>query len=171
MQENKSTENPSKGGLSIKTVEMIVAVIIFLLGTLVIYDSHRVGTDWASEGPQAGYFPFYIGLILCIASGWILLQALFGKEANTTAFIGAGKLKLVLSVLLPTIVYIIAIYFIGIYVASALFIGIFMRWQGNFGLTKILPVSLGVSIVTFFMFEVWFLVPLPKGPLEALFGY
>jgi hypothetical protein len=171
MRENETTENPAKGGLSTKAVETIVAAILFLLGILVVYDSHRVGSGWASDGPQAGYFPFYIGLIICIASGWILLQTLFGKEANTTPFIGAGKFKLVLSVLLPTIVYVIAIYFIGIYVASAFFIGIFMRWQGKFGLTKILPVSLGVSIIMFFMFEVWFLVPLPKGPLEALFGY
>ena len=171
MQEDKSAENPGKGGLSTKAVEMIVAAIIFLLGTLVIYVSRRVGTGWAPEGPQAGYFPFYIGLIICLASGWILLQALFGQEAPTKSFIGAGKLKLVLSVLFPTVLYVIAIYFIGIYVASALFIGIFMRWQGKFGLTKILPVSLGVSIVMFLMFEVWFLVPLPKGPLEALFGY
>jgi putative tricarboxylic transport membrane protein len=171
MHENQSTENPGKGGLSTKTVEMIVAAIIFLIGIVVVYDSHRVGSGWASDGPQAGYFPFYIGLIICAASSWILLQTLFAKEANTTAFIGVGKVKLVLSVLVPTIVYVISIYFIGIYVASALFIGIFMRWLGKFGVTKILPVSLGVSIVLFFMFEVWFLVPLPKGPLEALFGY
>ena len=171
MQENKSTENPGKEGLSTKTVEMIVAAILFLLGMLVVYDSHRVGSGWASDGPQAGYFPFYIGSIICLASGWTLFQTLFGKEANTEAFIGAGKLRLVLAVLAPTVVYVIAIYFIGIYVASALFIGIFMRWLGKFSLTKILPVSLGVSIVMFLMFEVWFLVPLPKGPLEALFGY
>jgi len=171
MQKKKSTKNPGKEGLSTKTVEMIVAAILFLLGIVVIYDSQRVGSGWAPDGPQAGYFPFYIGLIICIASFWTLLQTLFAKQANTTAFIGAGKLKLVLAVLLPTIAYVIVIYFIGIYVASALFIGIFMRWQGKFGLTKILPVSLGVSIVMFLMFEVWFLVPLPKGPLEALFGY
>jgi putative tricarboxylic transport membrane protein len=171
MRKNKTTKKPGKEGLSTKAVEMIVASIIFLLGIVVVYDSHRVGSGWASDGPQAGYFPFYIGVIICIAGGWIVLQTLFGKAANTTAFIGAGKLKLVLAVLLPTVVYVIAIYFIGIYVASALFIGIFMRWQGKFTLTKIIPVSLGVSIVMFLMFEVWFLVPLPKGPLEALFGY
>ena len=171
MQENNSNENTGKGGLSTKTVEMIVAAILFLLGVIVILDSRRVGIGWAPDGPRAGYFPFYIGLFICLSSGWIFLSTFFNKMADTSAFVGQGKFKLVLSVLLPSIVYIIAIYFIGIYVASALFIGIFMRWQGKFSLTKILPVSLGVSIVMFFMFEVWFLVPLPKGPLEALFGY
>src|SRR5712691_2568171 len=122
MRKNKTTKNRGKEGLSTKAVEMIVAAIIFLLGIVVVYDSHRVGSGWASDGPQAGYFPFYIGVIICIAGGWVLLQTLFGKTANTTAFIGAGKLELVLAVLLPTVVYVIAIYFIGIYVASALFI-------------------------------------------------
>ena len=171
MQENNSTENPGKGGLSTKTVEMIVAAILFLLGLVVILDSRRVGIGWAPDGPRAGYFPFYIGLFICISSSWILLSTFFNKMADTSAFVGQGKFKLVLSVLLPSIVYVTAIYFIGIYVASALFIGIFMRWLGKFGLSKILPVSLLTPISMFFLFEIWFLVPLPKGPLEALFGY
>lgn len=171
MQENNNTDHPDTGGLSTRTVEVIVAAIVFCLGVLVVYDSQRIGAGWAPDGPQAGYFPFYIGVSLCLAGSWIVLQALLAKPPNTKAFIGAGKLKPVLSVLIPAIIYVGAIYFIGIYAASALFIGIFMWWQGKFGLSRILPVSLGVPISMFFMFEVWFLVPLPKGPLEALIGY
>lgn len=171
MHERESTENPGKQGISTKTVETSVAAILFSLGALVIYDSHRIGSGWAPDGPQAGYFPFFIGLIICLASAWIFFQALLTEAAGKTAFIGAGKAKLVLSVLIPSIVYVIAIYFVGIYVASTVYIGFFMWWQGKFNLTRILPVSLGVPVAMFFMFEVWFLVPLPKGPLEALFGY
>ena len=75
-----------------------------------------------------------------------------------------------LAVLIPSIVYVL-IRYLGIYVASALFIGIFMRWQGKFGLVKIMLVSLGVSVCLFLMFEVWFKVSLPKGPLETMLGY
>jgi len=74
-------------------------------------------------------------------------------------------------VLLPSILYVLAIQYLGIYVASALFIGVFMWWQGKFRLIKILPVSLGVAVALFLMFEIWFQVALPKGPLEAMFGY
>lgn len=171
MQENKDAQNPGKGSLSTRTVEIIVATVLFGLGLLVVYDSHRIGSGWAPDGPQAGYFPFYIGSIICFASVWTALQAFLAKDANRKPFIGPGKLKPVLSVLIPATIYVVAIYFIGIYVASAFFIGIFMWWQGKFGLTKIIPVSLGVPISMFLLFEVWFLVPLPKGPLEALFGY
>lgn len=157
-------------GISTRAVEIGVAAFTFALGLVVIFDSRRVGYGWADDGPQAGYFPFYIGLILCAASAWTLLLAAFSKRASGM-FVSRKKLKLVLSVFFPSLVYVIAIYFIGIYVASALFIGAFMYWHGRFPWVKIIPVSLVVPVSMFLLFELWFLVPLPKGPLEALLGY
>jgi len=158
-------------GISVKAVEIAVSAILFGLGLVVIFDSRRVGYGWADDGPQAGYFPFYIGVILCAASAWTLLMAAFTKRAASEMFVSRKKLRLVLSVFFPSLVYVIAIYFIGIYVASALFIGAFMYWHGRFPWIKIIPVSLIVPVSMFLMFELWFMVPLPKGPLEALFGY
>jgi len=158
-------------GLSHTAVELIVASINFFLGILVTADSYRVGMGWASDGPQAGYIPFYIGILLSLSSGFIIIQTLLNRPVHPKLFIEPGRLKPVLSVLIPTIVYVIAIYFIGIYVASALFIAFFMRWQGGYGVFKILSVSLGVIFALFMLFEVWFLVPLPKGPLEEFLGF
>jgi putative tricarboxylic transport membrane protein len=31
--------------------------------------------------------------------------------------------------------------------------------------------SVAVPLIAFFIFEKWFLVPMPKGPMEAWFGY
>jgi putative tricarboxylic transport membrane protein len=157
-------------GISVRTMEIAVAAVTFGLGLVVIFDSRRVGYGWSDDGPQAGYFPFYIGLILCAASAWTLLLAAFSKRASEV-FVSRKKLRLVLSVFFPSLIYVIAIYFIGIYVASALFIGAFMYWHGRFPWIKIIPVSLIVPVSMFLLFELWFLVPLPKGPLEALFGY
>ena len=71
----------------------------------------------------------------------------------------------------PTVVYVALIVLIGLYVASAIYIGTFMLWQGKYKWPATLAVSLGVPIAMFLMFEIWFLVPLPKGPLEHLLGY
>jgi len=158
-------------GISVKAVEIAVSTLMLGLGLVVIFDSRRVGYGWADDGPQAGYFPFYIGLILCAASAWSLLRAAFTKRAALGIFVSRKKLKLVLSVFFPSLIYVIAIYFIGIYVASALFIGAFMYWHGRFSWIKIVPVSLIVPVSMFLLFELWFMVPLPKGPLEALVGY
>jgi len=171
MHDNDHTEEGSHHGVSTKAVEIAVAAVMFGLGLVVIFDSRRVGYGWADDGPQAGYFPFYIGLILCAASAWTLLQAAFSSHAAAGVFVSRKKLRLVLSVFFPSLIYVIAIYFIGIYVASALFIGAFMYWHGRFPWIKIIPVSLIVPVSMFLMFELWFMVPLPKGPLEALFGY
>ncbi|UCH52684.1 MAG: tripartite tricarboxylate transporter TctB family protein [Pseudomonadota bacterium] len=148
-----------------------MAAMIFIIGSVVVYDSYQIGSGWAEDGPQAGYFPFYIGLIICIASVWIFFQTAFGKLAGGGVFVSLRKLRLVLAVLFPAIGFVIATYFIGLYVSAAVFIAAFMRWQGKFSIMRILPVSLVVPVLLFLMFEVWFLVPLPKGPVEALVGY
>ncbi|MEW6330775.1 MAG: tripartite tricarboxylate transporter TctB family protein [Pseudomonadota bacterium] len=171
MSDNGHHESGVHRGVSVKTMEIVVALLTLALGLVVIYDSRRVGAGWAEDGPQAGYFPFYIGVILCIASVWTLWRTLFSGKAAAGVFVSHKKLRLVLSVFIPSLIYVAAIWFIGIYVASAVFIGVFMYWHGRFAWTRIVPVSLSVPIAMFLLFEVWFLVPLPKGPLEALIGY
>jgi len=171
MSGNGPADDDNPRGASTKTVELVVAAAILVLGLVVIMDSRRIGAGWADEGPQAGYFPFYIGLLLCCASVWTLWRTLFSGKDATGVFVSHKKLRLVLSVFLPSLVYVAAIYFIGIYVASALFIGAFMYWHGRFPWIRIIPVSLLVPVAVFLLFEIWFRVPLPKGPLEALIGY
>ena len=144
-------------------------MIMVGIGAVVIYNSIKVGAGWGDDGPRSGYFPFYIGLIIVASSLANLFLAL--RNRHRAVFVEHRQLRLVLAVLVPSIVYVLLIRYVGIYVASALFIGMFMRWQGRFGLFKIVPVSLGVSVCLFFMFEVWFKVSLPKGPLEAMLGY
>ena len=171
MHDDKNADSDSGHGVSTKAVEIAVAAAILVLGLVAIFDSRRVGAGWADDGPQAGYFPFYIGIILCIASVWALLRALFSGKAGAGVFVSHKKLRLVISVFLPSMIYVVVTYFIGIYVASAIFIGTFMYWHGRFPWTRIVPVSLAVPVSMFLLFETWFLVPLPKGPLETLIGY
>jgi hypothetical protein len=150
-------------------VDAVVAIIMGGIGAVVMYSSAKVGAGWGDDGPRSGYFPFYIGLIIVASSLANLFLAL--RNRHRAVFVQHRQLWLVLAVLLPSVVYVLLIQYLGIYVASALFIGMFMRWQGRFGLVKIVLVSLGVSICLFLMFEVWFKVSLPKGPLESMLGY
>jgi len=146
-------------------------VIILLVGGVMMMDALRIGIDWAFDGPKGGYFPFRTGAILCIASLVIFLRALFGKHRNHELFVPWDRFKMVLSVLIPSVLYVLATQFIGIYAASAVFIGGFMRAIGKFTWLKVIVVSVVISVLLFWMFEIQFMVPLPKGPLESLFGY
>jgi putative tricarboxylic transport membrane protein len=163
-------ETEQRSLVSNRVMEISVGAFIFALGVLLIYDAQRLGTGWADDGPKSGYFPFYIGLILCFCTVVAVIQGIRARNAAGT-FVGRKQARLILAVLLPALVYVIAVRFLGIYVASALFIGAFMFWQGKFAWFKCVAVGVLVSICLFLMFEVWFTVPLPKGPLEALFGY
>ncbi len=163
-----------KSAASVKTVDAATAVIIFLIGSVVIWDSSRLGAKWGADGPEAGYFPFYIGLILCIASAVNFIAAL--RDNSGKSFVSVPSLKMILSVMIPTVLYVALIGGVGpvpalgIYVASAVFIALFMKWLGKYAWPITIAVSVGVPVVFFVLFEIWFKVPLPKGPLEAALG-
>jgi len=152
-------------------VELAVAAIIFALGALVAFDSYRLGSSWASDGPQSGYFPFYIGLITCICGAVVFGQGLLRVRIDRAVFVTHVQLKQVLVILLPSTAYVLGVQLIGIYVSSALFITLFMKLAGKYSWVRCLAVGVGVSVSAFVMFEIWFKIPLPKGPIENLIGY
>jgi len=158
---------------SVRLWEIVVAALFLAFGSIVVWDSRRLGASWGSDGPQAGYFPYYIGLFICVSA----IVNLYGgiTKASGKPFVLWGQLKMILVVMVPCVIYIALIvnpwYSLGIYVASALFIAFFMRHLGKYGWMKIGAVSIGTMVAFFLMFEVWFKVPLPKGPLEAAFGF
>ena len=156
--------------VSSRTMELIVAAAFMAVAGLVMYDSWRIGARWASDGPEAGYFPFYIGLIMFVASAATFGINLFAVSASSN-FVGRSELKQVMQVLIPTIVFVVAIGYLGLYVAGAIFITYFMIVLGKYPAWRVAPIAVLVPLVLFMMFEVWFLVPLPKGPLEAALGY
>jgi len=170
MEEETSMKPDNRALVSTRAMEAGVAASTFALGALIVYDAVRLGHGWADDGPRAGYFPFYIGVILCACSAVSFFQGLrasFGERA----FVERGQAKQILAILLPSLAYVIAVALAGIYVTSAVFIGAFMAWKGRFAAPKCIAVGAGVSVGLFLMFEIWFKVPLPKGPLETLLGF
>ena len=171
MVQKQTQDRPHSVWLTYHAAEAITAAIIFVVGLVMMIDGYRSGMGWAFDGPESGYFPFRTGAILFISSVVIFLRTLFGKHRNDKLFVSWDRFKQVLCVLIPTVLYVMVTQFIGIYVASALFIGGFMRAMAKFSWLKVILVSVGISVTLFWMFEIQFMVPLPKGPLESLLGY
>ena len=163
-------EREGRAAFRVKSAEIAVAALFLATGALVMYDSVRLGSTWGDDGPKPGYFPFYIGLIITVAAVMNLARGFMIPADKNPPFVLAGQLKMVLTVLVPAAVYAAAIGWIGIYVASILFIAFFMRWLGKFAWWKVAAVSAGTAVALFLIFERWFLVPLPKGPIEAFLG-
>ena len=163
-------EREGRAAFRVKSAEIAVAALFLATGALVMYDSVRLGATWGDDGPKPGYFPFYIGLIMTVAAVMNLARGFMIPADKNPPFVLAGQLEMVLTVLVPAAVYAAAIGWIGIYVASILFIAFFMRWLGKFAWWKVAAVSAGTAVALFLIFERWFLVPLPKGPIEAFLG-
>lgn len=164
-----------------RTMEAIVALLLLGGAAIVIYDSVRLGFGWREgEGPAPGYYPFWVAIILGVSSFINLISAIRGHGAGEI-FVTLRPFGRVLAVLLPSLVYValiggislgpVAVPGLGIYVASAIFIFGFMILVGRENPIKAVGVSVLVPVALFLMFEKWFLVPLPKGPLEAWLGY
>lgn len=150
------------------TVDTVVAAILLVVGVVVVIEARRLGAGWTTDGPGAGYFPYYIGLIVCISSLGIMVQSLFGKKRDTGPFVDRLQFRRVMSVLAPAAVYVFATVFLGLYVASAIYIALFMIILGKYSPAKSVAVAVVVNALFFMMFEVWFKVPLFKGTLEPL---
>ncbi len=161
----------SGAGLRRRGPEAGVALMLMAGGLVVIADSLRVGIEWADDGPRAGYFPFYIGCILFLSSGWTLARVLLSWRRETAIFSQWSELRDVGAMLWPLTLFVAAVPFLGLYLPGALLIGYFMRRHGAFGWLTAVSVSVGVPVVFFLIFERWFLVPLAKGPVEAWLGF
>ncbi len=151
--------------------ELAVAGFLMAIGVLVIVDAMRVGTGWADDGPRSGYFPFFIGCALLASSAWVFVQQIVTWSRHNPVFAERAQLAQVVSVLVPMAIYVALIYPLGIYLASAVLIAYFMKRYGGYGVALTAAVALGVPLVFFLVFERWFLVPLPKGPIERLLGF
>jgi len=151
-----------------RAADLATAVVLMGLGGLVIFDAIRLGYDWGSDGPKSGFFPFWLAVAMVAACGLIVLQAL--RRSTDKPFVSRAQLRPVLAVLVPAAAMVLVTAVAGLYVAAAIYIAFYMRWVGRHSWLAIVVLALGIPLVTFVVFERWFLVPMPKGPLEAWLG-
>jgi hypothetical protein len=151
-----------------RSVEVGVTVATALFGLIVILGSMQVGIGWGAEGPQSGFFPFYLGVIIIIGSAFNLIEA--ARKSGEKLFADWSQLRQVLAITVPTAIYVTVIPWVGIYLSSFFLIGLFMVWLGSYRIWYAFTLSAVIMIATYLIFEKWFLVPLPKGPFEEFLG-
>jgi hypothetical protein len=154
-----------------RTVEVIAYLLLLGVALLLGFDNWRSGMGWAKDGPQSGYLPFYLCVILAGASLYGLGVAFMRRKHATTTFVTRDQFRRVLQVFVPTFLFCLLTQWLGIYVASFLLVAGFMRFIGRIALWKSLLTSALFAVIMFATFEVAFDVIMPKGPLEAAFGF
>ena len=156
---------------STRMVECVVYLLLTGLALLLAFDNWRTGMGWEADGPQAGYFPFYLSLILAAASIFGLVSILLSRMDEGKIFVTRDQLRRVIQVFIPTLLFCLATQWLGLYVASFLLIAGFMWKVGRIALWKSLLTAFVFSVTMFVTFDIAFDVIMPKGPLEVLFGY
>ena len=152
-----------------RTADLTTALVLMGISALVVWDALRLGIGWGTDGPQSGFFPFWLAVIVVTCSARIAVKAI--HRARGVPFIKREQIAPVLKALLPAAAFVLLTQLVGLYVAAGLYLGVYMRWIGRYSWAAVLVLSVVFPVVTFFVFERWFLVPMPKGPLEAWLGY
>src|SRR3989442_12951308 len=152
-----------------RVADLVTAVVLMALGGLALGDWLRLGIGWGTDGPQSGFFPFWLAVIMNAACVVIFVQVL--RRPATKPFVSGRQISAVLAVLWPATAAVALMHVVGLYVAAALYMGFYMRWGGHNRWRAVIPLAIGVPVVAFLVFEMWFLVPMPKGPRAAWLGY
>jgi putative tricarboxylic transport membrane protein len=163
-------EADSPAVASTRTVEIVVSLLLVTLAVTLGIDNYRTGIGWDSTGPQAGYFPFYLSVILAGASLYGLAATLLARGVASETFVTRAQLRRVLLVFVPTLLFCFGVQYLGIYVASFVLIAGFMRGVGKIAWWKSLVTAVLFTVIMFVTFDIAFDVIMPKGPLEAAFG-
>src|SRR5574340_948617 len=145
-----SVHDSGGAGPSHRNVDIGVAALMAVLAIIGIYGSMQVGIGWGADGPRAGFFPFYCSLIVLISCAINIASAMMKPETGKI-FAAWSQLRQVVSVLVPTAIYVALVPYIGIYVASALLIAFFMRWFGRYSWLFAIAIAIVVPILTFLM--------------------
>ena len=164
-------EEDSPAVTTSRTVDVVVSLLLLALAAVLGWDNWRTGISWDSTGPEPGYFPFYLSVILAGASLYGLGAAFVSRKEAVETFVTRAQARRVMAVFVPTLLFCLATQYLGLYVASFLLIAGFMRWVGRIAWWKSLLTAVVFSVAMFVTFDIAFDVIMPKGPLEAAFGY
>ncbi|MBM3358271.1 MAG: tripartite tricarboxylate transporter TctB family protein [Betaproteobacteria bacterium] len=153
-----------------RAAEIITAVVILVVGIAMAVDSWTLGSGWGRAGPEAGFFPFWLGVLLSISASALIVQAALTRSVKGP-FLSREQLVRVAKVGCPAVGALILIHWVGLYISTALYLAVYMKWVGRHSWRLVLAVSAGTPLLTFVVFEIWFTTQMPKGPLEVWLGY
>jgi len=154
-----------------RTVDVVASFFLLALAGLLAFDNWRTGMGWDATGPQAGYLPFYLSVILAAACLYGIGKEFLARGQAGETFVTRDQFRRVLQVFVPTLLFCLFMQWLGLYVASFLLVAGFMAVIGRIATWKSVLTAFLFSLAMFVTFEIAFDVIMPKGPLEALFGH
>jgi len=157
--------------ISRNSMEIAAALATAAVGAVVCYGASLNGISWGDGGPQPGYFPFYIGLLIILGSTATVVQTVVKRAATAdVTFIDGERLRTVVMFFLPIVAFVAISAWLGLYIGMAIYTFYAMRFAAGFRIPTALLTAVIVVAVNFIIFEKLFVVPLLKGPVLEYFG-
>src|ERR1700749_1712485 len=91
-------EENSPAVTTTRLVDIVVSLALLALAVVLGVDNWRAGASWDSTGPEPGYFPFYLSVILGAASLYGIGAALLSRKEAREAFVRRAQLRRVMAV-------------------------------------------------------------------------
>jgi putative tricarboxylic transport membrane protein len=156
-----------------RKADIACAAVILCVGLLVMWDSIRLNVGWGMEGPKAGFYPFIMTLGVVVGSIIILVQAIQrkGVAKSDQPFIPREAVKPVLKVVIPATLMVFLTEYIGLYIAAALYLAVYMRWIGGHRWKTVAILSIVVPLASYVIFDRLFLIPMPTGSLAGMLPF
>src|SRR5260221_5658666 len=110
-----------------RTVDVTVSLLLLALALTLGFDNWRTGIAWDSTGPQSGYFPFYLSVILAGASLYVLVTAFLARKQASETFVTRAQLRRVMAEFLSTPLFLLATPLLWPYVSRFLHFAVFLR--------------------------------------------
>jgi hypothetical protein len=153
-------------------IESAFALFTCLIGAVIIKGALEFNIGWGDIGPEAGYFPFRVGILICAASIVNLVWAIIRrKRLATDTFLTSRQTHDVVAFAVPVVVLVGVTLWLGLYVAMALYLLFTVGLVGRHRMWVTITVAVGTPVILFVLFEYVFLTPLLKGPLEHWLGW
>jgi len=155
--------------------EVALAMLLALAGAVTIAGAMEYGVGWSPSGPEPGAFPFYMGLVILLASLGNAVRAavppLRPAAWGEKPFLTPAQMRLVLGFTLPIVGLVIVSLLLGLYVGMALYLFGTLVFQNNYPRLKALLIALVTPLCCYLLIEKAFKVSMLKGPLEAALGF
>jgi putative tricarboxylic transport membrane protein len=152
-----------------RTAEIIIALLFIGLAIVCLFDALKLGISAiGTNGPQAGFILFWLGILQLGMAAIILFQGIRKKKTEETFFINREAAIEAGYVALTSGVFCLLMQLLGTYIAIFLYCIVFSWWLGKCRWFTIIALPVIMALSFYYGFEYGLMIPLPKSPWYVL---
>jgi hypothetical protein len=148
----------------VRAADRIAAVLLLAFSAAFAAGALKYYKWWGDEGPGPAFMPFWLGLLMALLAGILLVRSLREKAPGAAWLPHGAGLRRMLAVLALTVAFVAALKTTGMVLGTALFLGAIVRYLGRHRWWVCGAVAAAAAGFNWLVFVHWLRVPMPAGP-------